>query len=105
MFASTKIEHKIVTLSVIAALSIWGIDAMIDAFIFKQGSLLDELFFDVSPHEIYFRALFIVSFILFGLVSSRIVAKRSGTARRAPHAGWRGTLPGSAPSAGIPRSG
>ena len=77
MFASTKIEHKIVTLSVIAALYIWGIDAMIDAFIFKQGSLLDELFFDVSPHEIYFRALFIVSFILFGLVSSRIVAKRS----------------------------
>lgn len=77
MLAAHKIEHKIVTLSVIAALSVLGIDAMIDAFIFKQGNLLDELFFDVSPHKIYFRAFFICSFILFGLVTSRIVAKRS----------------------------
>jgi len=77
VLAAHKIEHKIVTLSVISALSVWGIDAMIDAFFFKQGSLLDELFFGVSPHEIYFRALFICSFILFGLVTSRMVAKRS----------------------------
>ena len=77
MPAAYKIEHKIVTLSVIAALSVWSIDAMIDAFFFKQDSLLDELFFDVSSHEIYFRALFICSFILFGLVTSRMVAKRS----------------------------
>jgi PAS domain S-box-containing protein len=31
----------------------------------------------VSPHKIYFRTLLIVSFILFGLVISRVVAKRN----------------------------
>jgi diguanylate cyclase (GGDEF)-like protein/PAS domain S-box-containing protein len=77
VLGTTKIEHKIVTFSVIAALSIWCLDAVIDVLIFKQGSFLDELFFGVSPHEIYFRTLFIVSFILFGLIISRVVAKRT----------------------------
>lgn len=77
MFPTIKVEHRIITLAVIAALSIWGIGAAIDVFIFKQGGFLDELLFDVSSRDIYFRALFIVSFILFGLVISRMVAKRN----------------------------
>lgn len=75
VLATTKIEHKIVALSVIVAVPLWGIDAAIDVFIFKHGAFLDELFFKVSPHEIYFRTFIFCSFILFGLVISRMVAK------------------------------
>ena len=76
MRAALKIEHKIVILSVIFGLSMWSFDALVDTLIFKRDSFLEELF-EVPPHEVYFRTLFIVSFILFGLVISRMVAKRS----------------------------
>ncbi len=82
MPAATKIERKIVTLSLLAALSLWGIDAAVDAFIFKQGRFLDKLFFEVSPHEIYSRGLFIVSFVLFGLIISRVVTKHNQVAEK-----------------------
>jgi len=75
--AAVKIEHKIVILSAIIGLTMWGLDAMVDALIFKRDSFLDELFVDVTPHELYFRSLFAISFVLFGLVISRIVAKRN----------------------------
>ena len=75
MRAALKIEHKIVILSVIFGLSMWSFDALVDTHIFKRDGFLEELF-EVPPHEVYFRTLFIVSFILFGLVISRMVAKR-----------------------------
>lgn len=77
MRAAIKIEHKIVILSAVVGLAMWGFDAMVDALISKRDGFFDELFFDVSPHEMYFRSLFAISFVLFGLAISRIVAKRN----------------------------
>jgi diguanylate cyclase (GGDEF)-like protein/PAS domain S-box-containing protein len=74
---AVKMEHRIVILSAVAGLAIWVFDAMADALIFKKESFLDELFFAVSPHEVYLRSLFAISFVLLGLAISRIVAKRN----------------------------
>jgi diguanylate cyclase (GGDEF)-like protein/PAS domain S-box-containing protein len=79
MRVAVKIEHKIVMLSVIVGLAMWCFDALLDALIFKRDSFLDELFLDVSPHEVYFRSLFAITVVLLGLAISRIVAKRNLT--------------------------
>ena len=79
MRAAVKIEHKIVILSAIVGLAMWVLDALIDALLFKRDGFLDELFFDVSPHEVYFRSLYAITFVLFGLAISRILAKRNLT--------------------------
>jgi len=75
--AVIKTERKILFWSFLAALSLWCADAFVDAFAFKQGTFLDELLFDVSPHELYFRSFFAICFIIFGLVVSRFMSKHS----------------------------
>lgn len=69
-------KRKVVILSVISALFIWVADAALDAFWFHQGSFGGLLLFDISGHELYFRLLFVVSFLLFGLLISMILSKR-----------------------------
>jgi diguanylate cyclase (GGDEF)-like protein/PAS domain S-box-containing protein len=70
-----KDEHKIMTLAASVAAGTWFADAAIDSGIFREGSFIDLLFYDVSAHELYFRSLFIVVFLVFGYVISRLVAK------------------------------
>ncbi len=72
-----KIEHKIMLWSVVASLALWLIDAGADVYLFGQGSFLNNLIFDVQPHEFYFRIFFVVSFLLFGFIISRVVARRN----------------------------
>jgi len=68
-----KDEHKVIALTFLASISIWIIDAVIDAFIFHSGTFLNLLLFDLSFHEFYFRLLFVVSFIIFGVIISRVL--------------------------------
>ncbi len=71
-----KDEHKIIILSFIAAITIWVIDAVIDTLIFHSGTFSDILLFDVPSHELYFRLFFAASFVIFGVIISRILSKR-----------------------------
>ncbi len=77
MRVNVKIEHKIVILSAIVGLVTWVFDALIDVLIFKRDDFLDELFLNVSPHEVYFRSLYTITLLLFGLAISRIVVRRN----------------------------
>lgn len=72
-----KIENKIMMVAAGATLTIWGVDAAVDAFIFHQTTFLNALLFDVSSHELYFRLLFGFCFILFGVILASIVSKRN----------------------------
>lgn len=71
-----KIEHKIIALSVILGLLVWVIDAFLDSFFFYEGSFLDLLIFKISGFEIYIRLTWIMLFLAFGIIASRIVRKR-----------------------------
>ena len=70
-----KDEHKIILSSVIGGISVWIIDAFVDSFVFSMGPFWNSLLAD-DIHELYFRLIFVVSFILFGVIISRLVSRR-----------------------------
>ncbi len=70
-----KDEHKIIIFSVIGGISVWIIDAFIDSFVFSMEPFWNLLLAD-DIHKLYFRSIFLVSFILFGVIISRLVSKR-----------------------------
>lgn len=70
-----KDEHKIILFSVIGGISVWIIYAFIDSFIFSMEPFWNSLLAD-DIHELCFRSIFLVSFILFGVIISRLVSKR-----------------------------
>lgn len=71
-----KEEQRIILISIIAALFMWVLDAVLDVIVFFSGSFWDFLILDVPPYEIYVRSMFAAGFIIFGIVISRFVAKR-----------------------------
>jgi len=69
-----KAGRGIILSSVAAGLCLYVIDAFMDSYVFSPHlSFLDSLIFDVSAHELYFRLIFLLGFIVFGIVISRIV--------------------------------
>ncbi|MDP3048013.1 MAG: diguanylate cyclase [Thermodesulfovibrionales bacterium] len=70
-----KDEHKIILFSVIGGISVWIIYAFIDSFVFSMKPFWNSLLAD-DIHELYLRSIFLVSFILFGVIISRLVSKR-----------------------------
>ncbi len=79
--AQTRIdEHRVITLSVLAAMSVYIVDAAIDAYIFLDGPFLDVLL-TLSPGEVSVRLYISGSFVVFGIVISKILANR----RKAEH--------------------
>lgn len=73
------VRFKIITLSVFAAVLVWTLDAAIDAFVFREGRFPDILLFNVTPHALHFRLLFLASFIIFGVILSGIMSGRLQT--------------------------
>ncbi len=70
-----KDGHKILLFSILAGTLTWILDAVIDSLAFAKGSFWSAL--TVSDfHENYMRALFMVNFILFGVLVSRFVERR-----------------------------
>jgi len=63
-----KIEHKVIALSIIFALFAVIIDAILDHFFFPD----EESF----GFEFYMRSYLIVLILIFGIIASRIIAKR-----------------------------
>ena len=71
-----KDDKKVLLWSVFGGLSLWVVDALVDTAFFSHGPFLGSLLFEVSYHELYFRSLFLVGFISFGFMISRIMARR-----------------------------
>jgi len=70
-----KDGQKIILISILGGISLWIIDALIDSFIFSKGSFWSMIWLN-DGHELYMRSLFLVSFIIFGFLIARFVARR-----------------------------
>jgi PAS domain S-box-containing protein len=71
-----KSEHKVIGLSLILGLSIWIIDAVLDYYLFYEGTFWGLLISDVPKHEVYIRLVVVASFLIFGLLISRVLTMR-----------------------------
>jgi PAS domain S-box-containing protein len=69
-----KEAQKVFAIAVIMGVSMWVIDAFVDAYIFYETSFVNSLIF-YSAHELYFRLFFLIGCVIFGAVISRFVAK------------------------------
>jgi len=69
-----KTGRGIILYSFVAGLCLYVIDAIIDSYIFSPHvPFMDSLLFAVPAHELYFRLLFMLAFIIFGVIMSKIV--------------------------------
>lgn len=66
-------EKKVIIFSIIGGLSVWIFDAFMDSLVFSKGPFLSLLTGDI--HELFIRSIFLISFILFGVVVSRLLSK------------------------------
>jgi PAS domain S-box-containing protein len=71
-----KDEHKVIVLSIAAGLFAGIIDTLVGYFIFREGPFWDLLILDVPVHDLYVRTFLLLSFVLFGYITSRFLAKR-----------------------------
>jgi PAS domain S-box-containing protein len=72
----SKEEKKIIFLSVFGGIALWIVDAFIDSHFFSREPFLDSLLLNMPLHELYFRSLFLVGLISFGVLISRILKRR-----------------------------
>ncbi|RJR47888.1 MAG: PAS domain S-box protein [Deltaproteobacteria bacterium] len=77
-----KDEYKVILFSIIAGGAVWVIDAIMDTLIFYHMPFYSLLIADVPSHEIYIRVLIIISFIIYGFIISRNVAKAKESENR-----------------------
>jgi len=68
-------RQKIVILSTIVIVSVWTIDAFIGSIIVSRGPFWDLLLLQIPTHTLYLRLLIIASFILVGMVFSKILSR------------------------------
>ncbi|UCF94840.1 MAG: PAS domain S-box protein, partial [Desulfobacterales bacterium] len=71
-----KTAHKIILFAAFFGLCVWVIDSVLDYLFFYKGSFFDLLILDAPAHEIYFRLLIVVSYILFGIIISQLFVRR-----------------------------
>ncbi|MBI5847436.1 MAG: diguanylate cyclase [Nitrospirae bacterium] len=70
-----KVQQKVILLSIIAAILLWFADSVLD-LVYTPGHSFQEVFFeDISPHELYTRIFFSISFIVLGLLASRLISR------------------------------
>ena len=71
-----KIEHKVIALSIIISLFVWIIDAVVDYLYYYKEPFQSLLIPEVPSFEFYIRFTWIAFFLIFGIIVSRIIAKR-----------------------------
>ena len=71
-----KIEYKIIILSIMFGLTVWVLDAAIDARYFYERTFTELLITDVSIHELAIRSIIMATFIIFGILMSIVISKR-----------------------------
>ncbi|CAG34977.1 PAS domain-containing protein [Desulfotalea psychrophila] len=77
-----KTENKIISLAILMGLFICAGHVMVDYLLFNKGSFIEFLATDISKGEIFIRILVLVCFVLFGLVSSRLITKQKAAEQK-----------------------
>lgn len=77
-----KTEYRVITISTLIGLLYWVADALIDCLFFYEGTFVDSLVFDVSPHELYTR-LTVLVFVLGFSIHVFLALSRRGKAETA----------------------
>jgi len=72
MWKKSKIENHVLLVALMFGVMAWVADAVLDYAIFYEGSFWNLLIMDVPHHEIYIRFFILTSFIIFGLIVSKI---------------------------------
>ncbi len=75
-FLLTKIDHYLL-MGIGLGVLFWVLEAIIHAYIFFHGNLINELF-TPTVHEIWMRSVVIILFIIFALYAKLIIIKRKG---------------------------
>jgi diguanylate cyclase (GGDEF)-like protein/PAS domain S-box-containing protein len=70
-----KNEQKIILFSILAGLATWFIDALVDTFIFSRGPFWSVILTG-DTHEFYMRSLFLLNFVLFGVLTAGFMRRR-----------------------------
>ena len=71
-----KTENKVIALSIIISLFVWIIDAVVDYLYYYDEPFQSVLIPEVPSFEFYIRFIWIAFFLIFGIIASRIIAKR-----------------------------
>ncbi len=71
-----KTENNIIIVSIILGLFVEIADSVVDYFLFYEKPFWDLLIFDVPGVELFMRLIIFASFIIFGIIVSRIMLKR-----------------------------
>lgn len=71
-----KRERLVILFSILLGLAVSYFDAVLDSFFFYKDSFLELAVLNVPKFEIYVRTLIISCFLGFGIVVSRMLAKR-----------------------------
>jgi signal transduction histidine kinase len=69
-------EDKVVLVSILVGIGAWVLDAAIDSLVFSHDAFLDTLILEITPHEYYFRLFLLLVIFLFGVMTSRTLARR-----------------------------
>lgn len=72
----TQLERAIVPLAVLLGLLVWLVDAVLDYLWFYEGTFLELLVTNVPPQEVFARSLILAGFAVFGMFTSRLLARR-----------------------------
>ncbi|MBS3816842.1 MAG: HAMP domain-containing histidine kinase [Candidatus Thermoplasmatota archaeon] len=75
-------SKTILPLSFVLGVIAWFTDALIDYMMFYQGSFFQLLIYDVPPHELYIRTVWMSMLILFGYIISRGMRQREKDEKR-----------------------
>ncbi len=71
------IQINVIGLSVLFGVLVWVIDSVLDYVIYYKGTNFFKLLvFEVPEHEIYIRSTIFACFIIFGIISSKILGKK-----------------------------
>ncbi|MFB6266458.1 MAG: PAS domain S-box protein [Halodesulfurarchaeum sp.] len=68
-----KLRTKLLSLSLALGAAVWMVDAAFDALFFYEGTFLSLAITGVPPHELYIRTTFVLVFLVFGLLTARLV--------------------------------
>lgn len=73
-----KEEHKVIAATVIVAVLAWCLNAVYDSRVSHEGPFL-QLLLNVTTHEPFLRMFLTLSFLVFGVVIARVLAKHNET--------------------------
>lgn len=74
-----KTGHKVLAVSILFGLIFWILDAVLNFFLFLEGTFFDVLILKMTPHEIFMRSINLGLFIMFGLIMTKVLFKRNKT--------------------------